>query len=528
MKSIITFLLSVLAPLVIIILVVRDAKEDEKLMDGLKEKYSIERDKIVDHSKHEALQKEFTNAHEITQACLSCHNLRGDELMHSVHFLWERKAFIPGRGVTYLGKKNLPNNFCTGIFSNEGTCNRCHAGYGWEDNTFDFKNPYNIDCLICHDNTGTYEKARELAGYPVMGPDGPDYKAILGSVGLPKNENCGYCHFHGGGGNNVKHGDLEMALLTTSREVDAHMGVDGSHLNCIDCHQAPNHKMTGRYYSVSSENTQRVYCETCHTATPHNQSKLNEHTVKVACQTCHIPEYAKVNATKMFWDWSTATHVRQGKPYEILDSLGNEIYLSIKGSFEWKRNVQPEYVWFNGTADHHLFTDKIEDPSRPLKMNTLMGSYDDPGAKVIPVKVHRGRQPYDPVLKNLVQIKLWDKNTGQGALWIDLNWPRAIEAGMRNAGLPYSGKYDFISTEMYLPVNHMVSLKEEALSCKSCHVRENGRLASLQDFYMPGRNRNDNLDFFGKALIIFSLTGVFVHAFIRLISSRRRSKNINA
>ncbi|NLF43215.1 MAG: hypothetical protein GX587_11010 [Bacteroidales bacterium] len=107
MKSIITFLLSVLAPLIIIVLVVRDAKEDEGLMDELKEKYAIERDKIVDHSKHEALQKEFTNAHEITQACLSCHNLRGDELMHSAHFLWERKAFIPGRGVTYPGKKNI-------------------------------------------------------------------------------------------------------------------------------------------------------------------------------------------------------------------------------------------------------------------------------------------------------------------------------------------------------------------------------------------------------------------------------------
>ena len=528
MKNIITFLLSAVVPLIIIVLVLRDTSKENEIVAQLKETYSQVPDKVVDHSKHEVLQKNFTNAHELTEACLSCHNLRGDELLHSVHFLWEREAFIPGRGVTYLGKKNLPNNFCTGIFSNEGSCNRCHAGYGWEDETFDFKNPYNIDCLVCHDNTGTYEKARGAAGYPVMGPNGPDFKNIMGNVGLPKKENCGYCHFHGGGGNNVKHGDLEMALLTASQKVDVHMGVEGTNLNCIDCHKAPNHKMTGKNYGVSSENTQRMHCESCHTATPHQKSKLNEHTVKVACQTCHIPVYAKVNATKMFWDWSTATHVKEGKPYEILDSLGNEIYLSIKGSFEWKRNVKPEYVWFNGTADHHLFTDKIADDTQPLKINTLFGEYNDKNAKIIPVKVHRGKQPYDSEYKNLIKIKLWDKERGKGALWIDLDWPNSIAKGMEYAGLPYSGKYDFIETEMYLPVNHMVSPKEDVVTCKECHTRTDSRLAGLNDFYMPGRDRNAGIDFFGTALILMSFLGIIGHAGIRIAASRKRIKNINA
>jgi hypothetical protein len=106
----------------------------------------------------------------------------GAEVLGNAHWNWERAAYIEGRGVTYLGKKNLINNFCTGIASNEGTCNRCHIGYGWKDDTFDFSNQNNIDCLICHDNTGIYDKARGGAGYPVPGLD---FQTIVQNVGTP-------------------------------------------------------------------------------------------------------------------------------------------------------------------------------------------------------------------------------------------------------------------------------------------------------------------------------------------------------
>ena len=33
---------------------------------------------------------------------------------------------------------------------------------------------------------------------------------------------------------------------------------------------------------------------------------------------------------------------------------GNHTYLSIKGSFKWGKILKPEYVWFNGTAEHYL------------------------------------------------------------------------------------------------------------------------------------------------------------------------------
>jgi octaheme c-type cytochrome (tetrathionate reductase family) len=525
LKTIITFLLSIIAPLVIVTVVLREPPADKQKLEALREKYTQVAQQVVDHGKHEVLQQDYTNPHAITAACLSCHTERGQEVLGNAHWNWEREAFIPGKGVTYLGKKTLINNFCTGIASNEGTCNRCHIGYGWKDKTFDFTNVFNIDCLICHDNTHTYEKAKGAAGYPPMGADAPDYKHILANVGRPQRENCGYCHFHSAGGNNVKHGDLEMALLTADRTIDVHMGVDGMNFNCIECHPAENHQMLGRYYGVSSSNTQRATCEQCHTSVPHTNNKLNEHTIKVACQTCHIPVYAKVNPTKMFWDWSTATRRKDGLPYTQVDTIGDEVYSSIKGDFAWERMVKPEYSWFNGTADHHLITQKVDLNNLPLKINTLFGEYRDRDSKIYPVKVHRGKQPYDTEHLNIIQPKLWDAEANKGALWIDLDWEAALRTGMEYLEMPYSGKYDFVETEMFLPVNHMVSLSTESLSCIDCHTRNGGRLDSLRDFYMPGRDYNATIDTFGKLLILLSFLGVIAHGSIRIIN-HRKTKNI--
>ncbi len=521
LRTIITFLLAVVAPLIIITVVLREAAPDQTLLTALRDEYAKIPKSGVDHGKHAVLQQKFTNPHMITAACLSCHTERGREVLGNAHWRWEREAFIPGKGVTYLGKKTLINNFCTGIASNEASCNRCHIGYGWKDKTFDFTNEYNIDCLICHDNSGTYEKAKGAAGYPPMGGNAPDYKKILANVGKPTRHNCGYCHFHGGGGNNVKHGDLEMALLTADKSIDVHMGVDGMNMQCVACHTAENHQMLGRYYGVSSSNTQRATCEQCHSLVPHASNKLNEHTVKVACQTCHIPVYAKVNATKTEWDWSTATKRKDGLPYQVLDTLGNEMYTSIKGDFTWQRMVKPEYIWFNGTADHHLVTEKIDLNALPLNINTLNGEYRDRNSKIYPTKVHRGKQPYDPVNLTIIQPKLWDAEANKGALWVDLDWEAALRTGMEYLELPYSGKHDFIPTEMFLPVNHMVSPASESLQCNDCHTRNDGRVANLKDFYMPGRDYNAGIDTFGKLLILFSFLGILAHGSVRIIARRK-------
>jgi hypothetical protein len=276
-------------------------------------------------------------------------------------------------------------------------------------------------------------------------------------------------------------------------------------------------------YSVSSMNRNRVECEHCHGNLPHADDVLNSHTLKVACQTCHVPVYAKVNPTKLSWDWSTAGRLKDGQPYEEKDASGTDVYMSIKGSFVWGTQVKPDYIWFNGTASHYLLGDTF-DPSKPLEMNVLHGSYDDPDSKIYPVKIHRAKQIYDTEKRYLIQPKLFSSKPGDGGYWTEFSWQRAAEEGMKQVGLPYSGHYGFARTEMYWPINHMVSQKSQTVTCGECHTREHGRLAQLGGFYMPGRDYNPWVEYFGGGLLMLTLAGVMLHGGARLAASRRQKE----
>ncbi len=525
MKKIVLILAFLALLVVIAIGSLSEPDTEVSALTKLKEKYSKKEKPIVDHSKFAILQQKFPSAQAATKACETCHNKAAEQVMASNHWNWEREEYVKGRGVIYLGKRNAINNFCIGTKGNEESCAKCHIGYGMTSSGKVYTDSLNIDCLVCHDNTETYVKAPEKAGYPAATLD---LNKIAQSVGKPKNSNCGVCHFYGGGGNNVKHGDLESALFDATKDLDVHMAVDGMNLQCIDCHTTEHHNISGKVYSLSSMSHNRNTCEQCHTSTPHDDEILNEHTLKVACQTCHIPTYAKANATKMYWDWSTAGRLKNGQPYSEEDSMGNHSYLSIKGSFIWEKNVTPDYIWFNGTASHYLEGDIIQDTTKPLILNPLHGSYADDESKIIPVKIHLAKQPFDPVNKILIIPKLFAENKGEGAFWKDFDWQTAAKIGMEESHLPYSGKISFIKTEMLWPVNHMVAPKENSLQCNSCHTRENSRLAGLNDFYMPGRDYSKIIEEGGIWTIIITLIGVFIHGsgriYVRLKSGKGDKK----
>ncbi len=518
-KSLIVIILSVILVLVLVNVFHTDKIENLQLTK-LKQKYITEKVKSVDHSKFKVLQKNFKTPQEVTETCISCHTERPTEIMKSAHWNWERVAYIEGRGITLLGKKNILNNFCIGASSNEQSCAKCHIGFGMNNNEFDFNNARNVDCMVCHDNSEEYIKGSALAGYPDRSVN---LTKVAQSVGAPKRENCGFCHFYSGGGNNVKHGDLEQALLAADRNVDVHMGVNGMDMSCVDCHTAENHQLKGKLYSVSSDNINRAYCEDCHGNLPHFDEMLNRHTSKIACQTCHIPEYAKVNATKMAWYWSEAGKLKDGKPYNIDNEDGDHVYMSTKGRFVWEKNVRPDYIWFNGKADHYVLGDSIK--SIPINMNTLYGSHDDVNSKIIPVKIHVGDQIYDKKYKTLIQPKLYAQAKGDSAYWKDFDWDLAAKVGMERVGLPYSGEYDFVKTKMYWPINHMVSTKDKSVQCAECHTRsKDGRLAALNGFYLPGRDRSILLDFIGKWDLIFVLIGIMIHGAVRTFIVLRKRK----
>ncbi len=505
---------------VVIIGVLKNREVEKPLLLELKEKYTGRKDiKKVDHSKFENLNKNFKEPQEVTKECESCHNLTAQEIMKSNHFNWEREEYIKGKGIIYLGKKNSINNFCIASHGNEKSCAKCHVGLGLDENGNMVLDAENIDCMVCHDNTETYMKAPERGGEPVKTLN---FEKIAQNVGNPKRSNCGVCHFYGGGGNNVKHGDLEMAQFSPDKSVDIHMAVEGVNLQCVDCHITTNHNISGKLYSLCSMNRERVTCEQCHTETPHKENIINEHTLKVSCQACHIPVYAKVNSTKIYWDWSTAGKLKNGEPYVEKDELGNHKYMSIKGSFVWGKNLKPDYIWFNGSASHYLMGEQIENPSVPLVLNPLFGSYRDGDSKIIPVKIHTARQPYDPVNKTVIIPKLYDPNKGSGAFWKDFDWVKASEIGMKENGLPFSGKVDFIETRMYWPINHMVSSAKQSVQCVECHTRKGSRLANLTDFYIPGRDFSKIVDYGGTLMILFTLLGVFGHGGGRIIAFYKR------
>jgi hypothetical protein len=135
-----------------------------------------------------------------------------------------------------------------------------------------------------------------------------------------------------------------------------------------------------------------------------------------------------------------------------------------------------------------------------------------------PMKVFRGSQPYDPVNKTFVTPHTaGNDDTGY---WKNLDWDKAITVGMQDSGHPFSGKIDFIKTEMSWPITHMVAPKEKALGCVECHSKD-GRLAGIQGIYIPVRDNNRLLDTIGWAIVFLTMLGVFGHGAIRIVSSRK-------
>lgn len=489
----------------------------------------------ADHSQHRGLDREFVNPEEVIRACLGCHNQAASQIHKTIHWTWKDPADPSGE----TGKGGVSvNNFCIAMGSSEPRCTSCHAGFGWRDKDFNFNKADAVDCLVCHEQTGTYKKFPTMAGYPVSEPtmfEGkveflpPDYAKVAQSVTRPTRQNCGTCHFYGGGDDGVKHGDLDSSMFMPSKQLDVHMGVDGQNFTCSRCHTTEAHHIAGRIYAtpaatdrkslLEDDLVSKIMCESCHSDTPHQSNqKANDHTDKVACQSCHIPTYARVQPTKMHWDWSQAGDRKR----EITkDEFGRPEYDPKKGVFVWGKNLVPRYEWFNGSIKGTTAKDTI-DPTAPVRITWPIGNLDDPDSRIFPFKVHTGKTPYDKINKTMVIPKLFGPK-GSGAYWADFDWPRAIELGQAYNDLSYSGEFDFVDTEYVFPITHMVAPKEDTVACAECH-RKNGRLENLTGFYMPGRDSIRLLDLGGWAMVGAAALGVLLHGIGRFVGYMGRKE----
>lgn len=398
----------------------------------------------------------------VTLHCLECHPESGTEVLKTSHWRWQG-ASPDAKGKEHaqtLGKLSTINSYCISVASNMERCTQCHIGYGKFTNSADFEDAGRIDCLVCHDKTGTYKKSAANSGMPEATVD---LGHVARNVGRPTRKNCGACHFFGGGGANVKHGDLEPALVDPSDDMDVHMG--RYDLLCQDCHTTSKHEIAGKASGLPTS-TSRLKCEQCHGDHPHANSQsvgfhLESHLDNMTCQTCHIPSFAKESPTLLFWDWSKAG---ESLPVEK-DQYGMPTFSKKKGAFVWGKDLVPTYRWYDGRTNHYDIGDKI-DPEGTTVLAEPIGSIKDKHARIHPFKHFSALQPYDAGQDILATPNLWD------GFWLDYDWNKALRVGMAALGRRYSGKLGFARTETWSAINHEVVPKVQSLRCRDCHKEE--------------------------------------------------------
>ena len=489
----------------------------------------------VDHSKIDRLKQNFTSGEEITNACVSCHSEAATQFHQTIHWTW--LASGDESDITY-GKAGLSvNNFCISANAMEDkSCLSCHPAWNKQGSKGE------VNCLVCHNSSGfDFEEAMtDIQGF-LEEDDDPEVLEIVKEIQMevqeavvqintPSRKNCGDCHFYGGGGDGVKHGDLDSSLIKPNRELDVHMGVDGGDFTCTRCHTTVDHHIAGRIYTnpaidsrrslIEDDLAPKITCVSCHGAEPHiNNAKLDDHTDVVSCQACHIPRYARVNPTEMWWDWSKTGRKKDGKAYVEKGEYGKPVYKTVKGEFKWDKNVLPEYFWFNGSIRSTTIDDMI-DPGKIVEVSHPVGDRSDPEARIFPFKIHRGIQPYDKIHKRLLAPLL----SGDDGFWTTLDMNDAIARGHASVDLPYSGEFDYVETAFAYPITHMVAPKENAVGCAECHVRENSRLAALPGLYLPGKDKNNLLSTIGWLSVWGALIGVLVHGIGRVFTRNGNGK----
>lgn len=430
------------------------------------------------------------NAYTGTSQCLNCHGKIGDEVMTTAHWKWQGvSANIEGHEGELHGKVDIINNFCQAIPSNEGRCTQCHIGIGWKDKTFDFGNPKNIDCLACHDQTGTYKKAPTTAGAP---DPSVNLSAVAQSVGMndgvPRRATCVACHASAGGDNNVKHGDISTDLKATTRQYDVHMGTDGGNMTCVACHQVKkdaegnllSHGIGGMAFHSVDEGEMKE-CSDCHGAATSIHAGtsvegiVQTHT-RLACQVCHIPAIARKISTMTDWRWEQAgldAAPAQCAPADPAVLPARSTYSKMKGCFTWENNVRPTLRFHDGKWNRMMINTNDRYTSLPVDLASPTATYADPDAKIYPFKLMTGNQTADAGNDTVLVPHLFGTAGGANPYWSKYDWNLALLDGAAYTGQTYTGAFEFVETTMLLKVDHEVAPKEMAYgkdqNCRDCH-----------------------------------------------------------
>lgn len=398
---------------------------------------------------HQELIGPFVNAQNLVVQCLKCHPKEGGDILQSSHWTWQRSRIIAGEEQQYSKKTGL-STFAIQAGGNPEQCLTCHISTNLLNERFDPTSPIHIDCLVCHDTTGLYQ--RNL-GAP---KEGLDLAAIARRVGRPTAKNCLVCHGQECG--------LTGRGLHGTISSDIHFKQDGAAFSCHRCHDSGNKHAFSRLVYENPVFKSQSGCVACHQGKVHVQDQLNDHADKLSCQTCHIPNYASTTPAMVNWNWYSNANT----PVYINNDRGRKPLINVNG-ITLATNIEPVYFWDNGEDVLYQRGGKID----PSSTTMLQGPTTRTSrSKITPFSTTYGTQLYDAKYRYLISPKL---TADPNQLFPVDDWKTTAEQGMLSLRLPFSGSIHSTQTVTFRRLNHGVLSAAQSLDCMDCHGKS-GRL----------------------------------------------------
>lgn len=406
---------------------------------------------------HQQMQGPFTAAGEVVAACLECHPQQAAEVLSSTHWTWSRRATVNGESVSY-GKRDSLARFAIDPAANPSRCLGCHVSTDPGGIDPARPAPAMVDCLVCHDRTGTYRRPGSLSS-PSL-PE-PDLTRIARGVGRPSPANCAACHFADCGLVPAGTGGARPAGFA-----DVHMSLSGGDFTCQTCHAPTGGHAFARQPAPAGDSAPDGRgCAACHTETPHEQVILNRHGESITCQACHIPEDGRDRPILLEWNWITA-----GKTMPLHQNRsGTRLRIHDRNGLRALTDLEPVYLWDDGSDTVYTRGRRVQ----PGTLIVLQGPAEkSAGSKIAPFRAIHGVQLYDGKYRYLVSPLL----QAEGPDLFASGRPDSLAAeGMKALVLPYSGQYAYTATVIYKRISHGVAPAGQALDCLDCHGRS-GRM----------------------------------------------------
>lgn len=416
--------------------------------------------------------------------CVGCHRDVAEDVHASVHYQLsgptpkttniEGSAGKGGEGsVGY-------NTYCGSIVtSRQAVCGGCHIGNGRKPSaTLSDAQLANIDCLMCHQDDYRRRPAGPLEELAAKKEDGsagtvllpqedstgfdfvPDQEKMpisilqaVRTVHLPTRQSCLKCHGRSGGADGAKRGDLSSASAAPAAAHDTHMSPQTRDFRCQRCHEFEDHRLLGRGLDLRpSDRSESLECTNCHESSPHDSSTTNRHLGRVACQTCHISEFARDIATEVARDWES--------PVWEPGVLGGQGGWKPESGLE--SDVTPSYRWYDGTSEVYVLGEAAWlNGNGEYALSSPNGDLTSPGAKLYPMKEHRGVGALHEATGQLIPHSTL-------TYFLTGDFAAAVEDGMAQVGL--SGDWTTVELHAYQAINHGVAPHNSALDCEDCHV----------------------------------------------------------